>query len=102
MSDWSFKRKSGYNENWPTDDKGEPESPVFVEHLSGGPLDVEMTVNLLEAYGIPTLTQYPNNGEFANVMLGYAPAGVDLFVPDRFWQDALNLLSATILEDDDQ
>ena len=101
MSDWSFKRKKGYSEDWPLDEKGEPEEPVFIEHLSGGPMDMEMVINLLEAYGIPTLTQYPNNGEFANVMIGFPATGIDLYVPERFWQDALNLLSATVLEDDE-
>ena len=100
MSDWSFKRKKPATENWPKDGRGEPVPPVFLQHVSGGPLDTELTINLLEAYGIPVVTQYPNNGEFGKVILGMSGAGIDIFVPATMKEDALNILSADIVEED--
>ncbi|MBR2831758.1 MAG: hypothetical protein IKE57_02390 [Oscillospiraceae bacterium] len=101
MSDWSFKRKRPVTESWPSDERGEPIPPVFLQHVSGGPLDTELTINLLEAYGIPVVTQYPNNGEFGKVILGMSGTGIDIFVPETMKDDALNILSADIVEEDE-
>ena len=101
MSDWSFKRKGPVTESWPSDKRGEPIPPVFLQHVSGGPLDTELSINLLEAYGIPVVTQYPNNGEFGKVILGMSGTGIDIFVPETMKDDALNILSADIVEEDE-
>ncbi|MCF0121163.1 MAG: DUF2007 domain-containing protein [Oscillospiraceae bacterium] len=99
MSDWSFRKKKPVTANWPKDENGEPYPPVFLEHASGGPVDVELAVNLLEAYGIPVVTQLPNNGDFAQVIMGMTGTGVDIFVPQNMLEDAQNILSADIVEE---
>ena len=100
MSNWSFKRKK-VTDNWPMAESGQPVAPAFLMRVSGGPLDTELTINLLEAYGIPVVTQYPNNGEFAKVIIGYVGTGIDLYVPETMLDDARNILSADIAEDEE-
>lgn len=99
MENWSFEKFKRPTENWPLEEDGNPVKPVFLQHLSGGPLDTELTVNLLEAFGIPLVTIYPNNGDFAKVVMGYPATGIDLYVPQTMFDDAVNILSADIVED---
>ena len=84
---------------WPGDDVGNPVPPAFLRHIHGGPLDMELTINLLEAYGIPHVKQYPNDGLFGKLILGYPPGGIDLYVPETLLEDAMNILAADINSD---
>ena len=97
--DWKFKKPEGIN--WPNDEKGEPVAPAYLKHISGGPLDLEVAVNLLEAYGIPHVSQYPNNGEFGKLIFGHPPSGMEIFVPSTMLEDAKNILSAEIVEEEE-
>ena len=51
----------------------------------------EMLVNLLGAYGIPALKQYPNDGDFGRLILGISGPGTDIYVPKSMYEDAVNL-----------
>ena len=93
MADWGFRRLGELEEKWPRDQAGEPEEPVFLEHLGGSELDVEMEVNLLDAFGIPVVLQYPNNGDFGKLILGFSGTGVELYVPRSMLEDAQNIIS---------
>ena len=86
---------------WPSDEKGVSVPPAFLMHVSGGPLDMELTLNLLEAYGIPHVSQYPNNGLFGKLIFGHPPSGMEIFVPETMLEDAQNILSADICEESD-
>lgn len=86
---------------WPEDENGAPVPPVFLTHIHGGPLDMELTLNLLEAYGIPHNCGYPNNGLFGQLIMGYPPGGMEVFVPETMLEDARNILSADIVEDEE-
>ena len=96
---WNFKKKKGLE--WPTDDNGEAIPPAYLTHISGGPLDTELTLNLLEAYGIPHLTDLPNNGAFGKLIFGHPPSGIEVFVPETLLEEAQGLLNAEIVGDDD-
>ena len=61
---------------------------------------MELTLSLLEAYGIPTVCEYPNNGLFGKLILGYPAAGLDIFVPETLLGEARDILSAEVLEED--
>lgn len=50
-----------------------------------------MIVNLLEAYGIPCIRQYPNDGDFGRLILGTSGTGVEIYVPKTMYEDAVNL-----------
>ena len=96
---WKSKKNDG--PQWPDDLNGEPVPPVFLLRIHGGPLDMELTLNLLQAYGIPYNCEYPNNGLFGQLIMGYPPGGMDVFVPETMLEDARNVLSADICEDED-
>ena len=97
--DWSLKKKEEIP--WPQNENGEAIAPAYLIHISGGPLDMELTLNLLNAYGIPYVCEYPNNGLFGKLILGHPPGGMEVFVPETMLEDAQNLLSAEIVEDED-
>ena len=101
MDNWSFDRHSPI-ENWPKNENGEFVAPQFLLHLSGAPVDSELTLSLLAAYGIPTVCEYPNNGLFGKLILGQPAGGIDVFVPETMLEDARDILSASIIEDDEE
>ena len=87
---------------WPKDELDESIPPAFLTHIHGGPIDMELTLNLLGAYGIPYICQYPNNGLFGKLIMGHPPAGMEVFVPETMLVDAQNVLSAEICEDEEE
>ena len=52
----------------------------------------ELTVNMLEAYGIPCVRDYPGNGSFGRVIMGASGTGVDIFVPKSMLETAQKLI----------
>lgn len=100
MADWGFSKKKKITDIWPKKEDGEMVAPVFLMHAGGNPLDTEITLSLLDAYGIPAVCQYPNDGEFGNLIIGYAAGGVDIFVPETLLEEAKGLLSAEVVEED--
>ena len=96
---WSAKKKSGLE--WPKNENGDAVPPTFLAHVHGGPLDMELTFNLLEAYGIPHICEYPHNGLFGKLILGFPPGGIKVFVPETMLEDAQNVMNADIYEDED-
>jgi len=97
--DWKFNKPDG--PQWPKDENGEPVAPAYLKHISGGPLDLEVALNLLNAYGIPHVSEYPNNGEFGKMIFGHPPSGMEVFVPETMLEDAQNILSADVVEDNE-
>ena len=79
MFKWGRKKFDRITERWPKDEKGETTPPVFFQHVQGTEIDVEMAVNLLEAYGIPALRKAPGDGSFGEILLGSSGYGVDIY-----------------------
>jgi len=98
---WSVGNKKE-GPQWPNDEKGEPIAPAFLMHIGGGPMDMEMTLGLLHAYGIPHVAEYPNNGLFGKLIMGHPPSGMEIYVPETLLEEAENLMSADIVEEDDE
>ncbi|MCL2078893.1 MAG: hypothetical protein FWH17_03515 [Oscillospiraceae bacterium] len=95
---WSNKESNA--PPWPKTEDGEPVPPVYLDHVSGGPLDVEVALNLLKAYEIPYISELPNNGSFGKMIFGRAPSGMEIYVPETMFEDAQNILNAEpVLED---
>ena len=101
MADWGFSSKKKLWEKWPKKEDGEMVAPAFLMHAGGNPLDTEMTLGLLEAYGVQAVCQYPNDGEFGKLIIGYAAGGVDIFVPETKLEEAKDILSAEVVEDEE-
>ena len=87
---------------WPNDESGEAIAPAYLTHIGGGPMDMELTLGLLEAYSIPHVAEYPNNGLFGKLIMGHPPSGMDIYVPETMLEDAQNLLSADVAYDNDE
>ena len=99
MENWSFGKAK--KREWPETDSGAPVTPVFLQHISGGPLDLELALSLLEAYGIPTVCEYPNNGLFGKLILGYPASGIDVYVPETCIEEAKNIVAAEAVEEEE-
>ena len=63
-------------------------------------LSDELKINMLEAYGIPCLRDYPGNGSFGKVILGMSGQGTDIYVPESKLEEAQNLCAADPEEQD--
>ena len=103
MSDngnWSRSLPGGLYERWPKDASGEPEEPVLLTTAINLNLVDELTVNMLEAYGIPCLKRYPGNGSFGKVILGMSGQGTEIYVPKSMLEDAVALVSGEGREDE--
>ncbi|MBR7081730.1 MAG: hypothetical protein IKI49_03365 [Oscillospiraceae bacterium] len=94
MKNWYFSRVGDAFENWPKDENGEPVEPVFLEHLSGAEFDMETSVNLLRAYGIPIITAYPGNSSWGTFVSGYSANEADIYVPKTMLEEARDILAA--------
>ena len=92
---------SNLTERWPKDPSGEPEKAVFLCNCKALDLSDELIINMLEAYGIPCLRDYPGNGSFGKVVLGMSGHGTDIYVPESSLEDARNLLAAEPEEQDE-
>ena len=95
MADWDVSFERAVVGGWPEKD-GSPEEPAFLEHIAGSRTELDMERNMLWAYGIPTVCRYPNDGEFGNIMVGFAGGGVDIFVPVSMLEDAKNIISCDL------
>lgn len=89
--EWGRKITGELYERWPKDENGDVIEPVFLTHCLCLDMQDEMLVNLLEAYGIPCVRQYPNDGDFGRIMLGMSGTGVDVYVPKTMYEDAVDL-----------
>ena len=96
MSDWNISTPFGKLDKWPKTADGTPVPPAFLEYLTGMESEVELTLNLLEAYSIPVFCTYPNNGDFGKTILGFSGTGTMLYVPETLLEDARNILSADV------
>ena len=86
---------------WPKGEDGVEEAPVFLEHIFGGPLDLELALNLLTAYGIPTVCQYPSNGLFGKLVLGFPTGGIEVYVPESRLEEAKDIRNADTFEEEE-
>ena len=99
---WSLRRKKSDEPEWPKCEDGESVAPAYLTHIGGGPLDMELTLNLLKAYGIPHVCEFPNNGLFGRLIMGHPPGGMEVFVPETMLEDAQNLLNADLVDEDEE
>ncbi len=91
IGDWSRVIRGELYERWPKDENGLPEEPVRLGTAENINLYDELTVNMLEACGIPCLTVYPGDGSFGKLILGISGQGTDIYVPKSMAEDAAAL-----------
>jgi len=94
------RKKKRLKEIWPKNEDGTDVPPAFLTHTGGSPMDEQIVLSMLEAYGIPAVTRYPGDGAFGKVVLGASGWGVDIYVPETMLADARALLAAEADEPD--
>ena len=90
--DWGRAGAGLVSDRWPKDEEGRAEESAFLCTCSGTDLNAELTVNMLEAYAIPCLRDYPGDGAFGRVIRGASGTGVDIYVPKSMLEVAQKLI----------
>ena len=85
---------SDLRERWPKMPSGDSEKAVFLCNCKAVDLSDEIMINMLEAYGIPCIRDYPGNGSFGKVVLGMSGQGTDIYVPESRLEEARSLCAA--------
>lgn len=96
IESWGRTPYGQLQDNWPKNESGAYEEPAFLKHCSSTDMEDELLINMLSAYGIPCVKQYPNNGELGRVILGISGCGVDLYVPASMLDDAAKLCEGEV------
>ena len=97
---WRFSRRGEAELPWPTNEKGEKEQAALLTNGFDNLSDVDMTVSLLTAYGIPCFKHYDKEGTAGKVINGFSGFGADVYVPASRVEEAMALLSADICEEE--
>lgn len=90
--EWGQSGAGLVSDRWPRDEDGRAEESAFLCTRSNTDMSDELTVNMLEAYGIPCVRDYPGNGSFGRVIMGASGTGVDIFVPKSMLETAQKLI----------
>ena len=69
--EWGRTPYGKLQDDWPKDENGDFEEPVFLKHCASTDMEDDLLVNMLAAYGIPCIRQYPNNGQLGRSMKGF-------------------------------
>lgn len=91
---WGKSLPSDLQKRWPKAPSGEFEKAVFLCNCKPMDLCDELKLNMLEAFGIPCLRDYPGDGGFGKVMLGMSGFGTNIYVPESRLEEARNLLDS--------
>ena len=89
--EWGRAELNGLLKRWPKDEDGQPEKARLLCRMSCVDMSDRLFVNMLEAYGIPCLSVDPGDGGFGRVVLGMSGPGVDIYVPENLYDDAVAL-----------
>ena len=81
-------------EDWPRRDDGDYVAPVMLTHCKSNDMEDVMTVNMLQAYGIPAVRVYPGDGVFGKIVLGMSGTGADILVPENMYENAKAIMEA--------
>ncbi|MBR2583312.1 MAG: hypothetical protein IKD61_07950 [Oscillospiraceae bacterium] len=98
--DWGRAGAGLVSDRWPKDENGRAEESVFLCTCGNTDLSDELTVNMLEAYGIPCVRDYPGDGAFGRVIMGASGTGVDIYVPKSMLELAQKLIEE--VKDDEE
>ena len=98
--DWGKAGSLFVSDRWPRDGEGRAEESALLCRRGNTDMSDELTVNMLEAYGIPCLRDYPGDGAFGRVIMGASGTGVDIYVPKSMLEEAQKLIEG--VENDEE
>lgn len=99
---WGWSIPGALLKKWPYYENGEPVKPRFLKHCSSVDMEDQLFVSMLEAYGIPSISQYPQNGQLGKIYLGISGSGTDIFVPETMYALAIEIISGEVNDADDE
>ena len=88
---WGEYMDGALLERWPRAADDQPEEPAFLCTRSSTDLSDKLLMNMLAAYGIPSLAMERGNGVLGRVYLGIGGHGADIYVPKSLLDDASKL-----------
>ena len=91
-------KKKSYTSDWPVGEDGQKVRGVQLIYAKN-PIELDVTQSLLDAYGIPSFANAPNQGFFSGVIFGSPLLGATLYVPETCLEEARALLDAQVEED---
>ena len=91
--EWGRAELGNVYERWPKGEDAKPVAARFLCHQTCVDMSDRLLMNMLEAYGIPCLSVDSGYGGFARVMMGMSGQGVDIYVPENLYDDAVTLIS---------
>ncbi len=87
--------------NWPKGADGEPEEAALLENAGDFAAFGGLTCSMLRSFGIPYLTRRSAQGQIGFLYGGFSPEGVKIYVPASRLEEAKELLSAQVLEEEE-
>ena len=78
-------------ELWPRTAQDEPEEPAFLCARRSTDFSDKLLMNMLQAYGIPSLRLERGNGMLGKMYLGISGYGTDIYVPKSLLDEAIKL-----------
>ncbi|MGX8698431.1 MAG: putative signal transducing protein [bacterium] len=94
MFDFFRSKKSAVYGDWPLKEDGSLVEPAFLVRIGDKAGEQHIVRGMLEAFGIPNVVRYPQDGDFGSVIMGSAPFGVEIYVPETLIEDARNILNS--------
>lgn len=103
MEKAEWGRSTGLNlpERWPRSADGEPERPALLCKCFSTDMEAELRINMLEAYSIPCLCNYPGDGGFGKLIMGMSGNGVEIYVPESMYNDAVTLCKEETVDNEE-
>lgn len=92
VAGWFLSFKDSLSDNWPYLENGQPEKPALLAHRSSVNMEDRLLINMLTAYNIPVVYNYPENGATGKILLGISGYGMDIYVPESLLEDAKALM----------
>jgi hypothetical protein len=89
---WELDFSGQLTKKWPRSADGAEEEPAFLLHCSSLNMEDKLTINMLDAYGVPLVAVAPGSGCFGKLLMGTSADGTDIYVPVSFLEDAKALL----------
>ena len=85
---------------WPKEENGEVEEPAYLCQRLSTDLSDRLTMNMLQAYGIPSMCLERGNGHLGRLVLGISGYGVDIYVPKSMLEDAKKLIEEDTINEE--
>ncbi|HOQ76825.1 MAG TPA: DUF2007 domain-containing protein [Thermoclostridium sp.] len=108
---WCPKCKAAYEKGYKTCDvcgselvEIEEKALDYAAYLTtaADSIEADLLESMLREYHIPVMRKYRGSGAYLNIIMGNTFLGIDLYVPASSLEDARNLISPGLQEENDE